>query len=823
MLNGNLLVRFFKRKVLTSKSLVLFISMVLIVAGCRKVTETIGVPGLCPQVISTNPADSATGVAVDGAISAIFNEPVDSTTLTAATFTVALGSVPVAGIISYSGSTVTFSPTINLARKATYTATLTTGVRDAAHSAMISNYVWTFTTGNGPDIIPPNVTETDPTNMATGVALNKRIAVAFSEVLDSLSATSSFTLNNTTSGGTPVAGFVTYNGTTAIFTPAATLLPNVTYTGTISNLAKDLAGNALATPYTWSFTTGASTDNVPPTVIATVPTDGAANIAVNTKVTAVFSKSMDPASINYTSFTVKQGTNSIPGAVTYSGISATFSPSANLSPNTKYTASITTDARDLAGNTMTYAYVWTFTTGSVFDITAPGVVSTDPINGSIGIAYNKNIAVNFSEMMDPFSVNTASFIIKSSTSSITGTVAYSGTTAIFDPSVDLLPNTKYTVTITTGVKDLAGNAMANDYVFSFTTIIPPDITPPTVVSVNPYNTAINIPVNKTVTGTFSEAMNVSSIPGSFTLKNGSTVIPGAVTYANNDIIFKSTLDLANNTVYTATIAKTVKDLAGNAIVNDFVWTFTTVPATIPPPVLGSISIFGAFGAGGVINDGTNSVVNGSVGSTAASTMVTGFHEGLSGDVYTETAQSRGNVTGRLYTAPPAPGSSTSLTVATQALAGAVAAYNSASPASKPGGTDPNAGELGGLTLAPGIYKAASGTFKITAGDLILDAKGDPNALWIFQTSAGLTIGIAGTGGARSVLLTNGASAANVFWYVGTSATLNPSGGGVITGTVIAPGNITISASGITTQSVVNGRVISLSGTVKMVNTTINVQ
>ncbi len=796
--------------------------VLLLAVACRKVADLVSVPGLCPEVVSTNPPDSAVGIAIDAVIMATFNKPIDSTTLTAVTFTVANGSIPVAGVISYSGSTATFSPTTEFGKNTRYTATITTGVRDAARNAMISDYVWTFTTGNGPDLTPPTVTLTDPPNSATGVLLNKKLAVTFSESMDSVTAAASFSVRNTTGGGTAVGGYVTYAGTTAVFTPQSDLLPNITYTGTIARTARDRAGNAMVSDFTWSFTTGDNTDLGSPTVVATVPADNASAVSLNTKITAVFSETMDPSSINFSSFTLKHGTTAVNGAVTYAGISATFSPSANLLPNTSYTATITTDARDLAGNTLVSPYTWTFTTGSSFDLTAPTVISSDPSSGSTNVAYGKIISVNFSEAMDPLSVNTATFIVKNGSVAIPGKVVYTGTSASFKPNADLAPATSYIVTITTGAKDLAGNPLAKDYGFTFTTTIPPDVTAPTVVSVNPFYGAVNVPVNKVITATFSEVMDAATVnASSFIVKAGTSTITGAVTYSNRDAIFTPSANLSNNTLYTATIVNTVRDLAGNAMASNFTWTFTTVPVTTPPPALGSISIFGAFGTAGVINQGTNTLVNGSVGSTAASTLVTGFHEGISGDVYTETSANRGNVTGRLYAGPPAPGSTTSLTVATQALAGAVAAYNSASPASKPGGTDPNAGELGGLTLAPGTYKSASGSFTISAGNLILDAKGNPNALWIIQTTGSLNVGTAGT--SRSIVLLNGAVAANIFWYVGTTATINPSGGGVMTGTVVASGNITMSSAGVATLSVLNGRILSIGGTVKIVNTTLNVQ
>jgi hypothetical protein len=248
--------------------------------------------------------------------------------------------------------------------------------------------------------------------------------------------------------------------------------------------------------------------------------------------------------------------------------------------------------------------------------------------------------------------------------------------------------------------------------------------------------------------------------------------------------------------------------------------FTLIPP--PPSILGTASIFGAFGGGaGITNQGLNTVINnGSIGTTGASTLITGFHDVTA--VYTETPLNVGNVTGRIYTAPPAPGTATSFAIATQGLLDITAAYNAISPASKPGGSDPGAGELGGLTLAPGVYKSAGATFKITTGNLTLDAKGDPNAEWIFQTAAGLTVGIAGPAGARSVTLINGGQAKNVYWYVGSSAVINAAGGGTMTGNIITTAGITFSTAGNSVQTVLNGRALSLVASVTMVNTTINV-
>lgn len=806
----------------TLKMLILPV-LILLSAGCKKIVEEAGTVGICPEVLSTSPANTATGVNLNNSITATFNEALDPASVTATTFIVTKGAVSIAGVLSYSGVTATFTPTGDLSPNTVYTGRLTTGIKDLAKNAMIADFVWSFTTGAGPDIIPPTVTSTDPANASIGVALNKKIAVAFSETMDSLSVTKSFTLANATAGGTNVIGSVSYTGLTAVFLPTNDLLPNTTYAGTISTVAKDLAGNALVANYVFNFTTGATPDVTRPVVTATIPTNTATNVPLNTKLSATFSEAIDPATISNSSFKLNQGSTSITGTVTYTGMIATFAPSGNLTPNTVYTATITQAVTDLAGNAMLADYVWSFTTGAAPDVVSPTVISTDPVNNATAVAFDKKITATFSEVMDPLSINTQTFTLRNGNTAVLGTVTYNGLVATFAPLANLAAATVYTATISTGAKDLAGNTIASNYSWSFTTAAAPDVLRPTITSTDPANNAIGVVLNKVITATFSEAMNPTSInASSFLVRIGAVTIPGTVTYSGLIATFTPAAPLQANTNYVANITTAVRDIAGNTLAANYLWNFTTLT---PPPSLGSAAAFGAFGgSAGVTNQGLNTVINnGGLGTTGASTLVTGFHDGLTGDVYTETPLNKGNVTGGIFTAPPAPGTATSFTKATLAQSDATTAFNSISPASKPGGTDPGAGELGGLTLAPGVYKSASGTFKISNGNLVLDAKGDPNAVWIFQTDAGLTVGIAGPAGARSVTMINGGLAKNVFWYVGSSATINGAGGGIMSGTIIAAQGVTFSTSGNAVQTVLNGRALSLNASVTMVNTTINVQ
>ncbi len=456
----------------------------------------------------------------------------------------------------------------------------------------------------------------------------------------------------------------------------------------------------------------------------------------------------------------------------------------------------------------------------------PKVTSTTPANSATGVSINATITATFNEAMDASTINSLSFTVTNGTVPVSGKIEYSGLIASFSPASQLIPNTTYTGTITTNARDLSHNAMVANYVWSFTTGAAPDTTAPTVIATDPANNATGVPLNKIITATFSEVMNPATISTTtFTIKNGATPVLGTVTYSGSTATFTPTSLLDSNTTYLATITTGAKDAAGNALANNYVWRFTTVQSIANGPALNSAALFGVFGgSAGITNQGLNTVINnGSIGTTGASTLITGFHDGTTGDIYTETPLNVGNVTGRIYTAPPAPGTATSFTMAQNGLSDATIAYNSISPASKPGGTDPGAGELGGLTLAPGVYKSASGTFKITNGDLTLDAKGDPNAVWIFQTASGLTVGVAGPAGARNVSMINGAQPKNVFWYVGSAATINGAGGGTMVGTIIASAGITFSTAGNSVQTVLNGRALSLNASVTLVNTTINVQ
>jgi hypothetical protein len=403
------------------------------------------------------------------------------------------------------------------------------------------------------------------------------------------------------------------------------------------------------------------------------------------------------------------------------------------------------------------------------------------------VAVNANITATFSEAMDAATITAATFTLDGG-GAVVGSVTYVGTTATFNPTSDLAYSTVYTATITTGAKDVAGNALAAAEVWTFTTVAPPDTSPPTVTSTFPLDSATEISLNSIITATFSEPMNAATIvAANFTLTDGGGPVLGTVTYdiGNMTATFAPSVLLAENTTYTATVTTVAADAAGNTLEADKVWTFSTIatPGIGSPVVLGTAGNFVILAKAG-ISTVPDSVITGNIGiSPAAETYLTGFSQTDATGYATAT-----QVTGSLYAADMAPPTPTNMTTAISDMETAYAAANA--PAA--GVTELGAGEIGGMTLAPNVYKWSSGLGIST--DLTLD--GAANDVWIFQVAQGITVA-AGV----QVILSGGAQAKNIFWVAGEEVTLDTTSH--FEGTVLSLTKIAMN-----TGATINGRLYS---------------
>lgn len=546
-------------------------------------------------------------------------------------------------------------------------------------------------------------------------------------------------------------------------------------------------------------------------VSSTVPVAGAMGVPIGNKLTVTFNEAMDPATITTTTFTLTQGGVAVPGTVAYTGVTAVFTPAANLLASTEYTATITTGAKNLAGNPLESDYVWKFTTGAAADTTAPLVSLTDPADLETAIALNRSVKATFDEAMDPLTITTTTFTLTQGGVAVPGTVTYAGLDATFKPTSDLTALTTYTATITTGAEDLGGNALAANKVWTFTTGSTADTIAPTVTLTDPLNAATGVIISKNVKATFSEAMDPLTInTATFTLKQGATAVPGVVTYAGLVATFNPTSDLTPGTTYTATVTTGAKDLAGNALVVPAVglppnpWSFTTLTVLPLGPAavdLGTAGDFAILSKTGITTTGVTAIT-GDIGvSPIDSTAITGF--GLTMDPSNEFSTSP-IVTGRIYAADYAAPTPAKLTAAISDLR---TAFIDAAGRATPDGTELYAGNLTGRTFLPGLYKWSTGVSVDAAGTVTLD--GGANDVWIFQIDGDITMN-----SGSSVTLIGGAQAENVFWQVngGTGVTFET--GVAFKGNILASKAIVFKSG----ATLVNGRALAETEVTLIANT-----
>ncbi len=722
-----------------------------------------------PTITAVNPQNNATGVATNAVVTATFNKAMDAATITAAgTFTVKQGLTPVSGVVTYNATTrvATFNPDASLEAGLVYTATVSTGAEDAGGMALAADYVWFFAID-----VAPTITSTSPPNGVIEVPIDVAVDATFDKAMDGATITNlTFTLEQ---GITPVTGVVTYDGltNTATLTPDASLTPGLVYTATVTTGATSSTGIPIASDHVWSFTI-----DVAPTITSTDPINGATEVSIDTAVDATFDKAMDGATITDLTFTLEQGITPVTGVVTYDELTstATLTPDASLTPGLVYTATVTTGVMSSAGIPIVADYVWTFTT----DV-APTVTVTNPLNAATGVALNSIVTATFSEAMNPVTITDLTFTVDQGLTSVSGVVTYDGltNTATFTPDADLDPNLEYTATVTTGAEDAGGTPLEADYVWTFTTVLPP-----TVTSNTPLNNAVEVSIMNQPTATFSTSMDGATItaPGTFILDQAGTPVSGTVTYdgLSNTATFVPDAPLGLNLPYTATVTTAAENSGGTPLAADHVWTFTTAACSLEPVDLGSAANFAVLGGStitNVVSVGTS--VTGDVG-LSPGTAVTGFPPGV--------------IVGTLHVNDP---------IAAAAQADLTTAYNDAAgrtlcPVTLSGAN------LGGMTLTPGLYWSGT-SLEISSGDLYLDAEGDENAVFIFQMASTFT-----TTSGRQVILQGGAKASNIFWQVGSSATLGTTSH--MEGTILADQSITLE-----TGATLNGRALARIGAVSL--------
>jgi hypothetical protein len=196
-------------------------------------------------------------------------------------------------------------------------------------------------------------------------------------------------------------------------------------------------------------------DTTAPAVTTRGPAVNATGVSQAANSSATFSEPV--TGVNGTTLNLKKGTVAVAAAVTYNATTrvATLNPTAALVAGTKYTTSLTSAVKDVAGNLLT-ATSWSYTTGP-----RPTVTTKTPAANAVGVSRLTNITATFSENVKGTSATTFTLVRPSTGARVAGTVSYNATTRVvtLNPGVTLLAGTRYSATLTTGIKDADANSI----------------------------------------------------------------------------------------------------------------------------------------------------------------------------------------------------------------------------------------------------------------------------------------------------------------------------------------------------------------------------
>lgn len=298
---------------------------------------------------------------------------------------------------------------------------------------------------------------------------------------------------------------------------------------------------------------------------------------------------------------------------------------------------------------------------------------------------------------------------------------------------------------------------------------------PQVTSTEPLSDAVDVDISSDVTASFSTPMDPASInTTTFIVKKGTTPVAGEVTLSGSTAIFTPTNALMLKAVYTASVTTGAKDLSGNQLTAAVEWEFTTFSSSSPEAVnLRASGNYVVLAKTAITNNPTSNITGDLGLSPAATSYVTGFS--LTNETgYATSTQVVGG--GRIYAADMADPASANLTTAVENM---ITAYNDAAGRTSPHYVELGAGNIGGKTLEPGLYKWTN-TVTLPTNITI---SGGADDVWIFQIAEDLTVS-----SDVKVLLQNGAQAKNIFWQVAGTALFGT--GSHFEGTILSQTGIT---------------------------------
>jgi RHS repeat-associated protein len=420
-----------------------------------------------PTVLSVSPPNGRSNVGDNAYVRVVFSKPINPITVNGNTIQLAANGtsfVPDSIAFSNNNQNVLVVPHAPLPDSTVITLTID-GVSDSAGNRVATQSTQ-FTTGVGPDVVPPFVVASNPFRGAVGVPTNTAITVQFSQPTDptTLGNSNGFNVSDaTTNQGLSGTYSVSSDGETATFLPNTALLPNWKYSINWGQGITDLAGNLCCTGATgFIFTTGAGPNASAPQVLETVPANGATAVPTNAQVMVQFNEPVDSAKLTGITLSAGGSPTTTTPVLTNGNQTLRLIPAAPLSPNMSYALTIS-GLQDLSGNLQPTPVTSTFVTAAGADLSLPTAINVTPGGGASGVSINSAIQLQFNKPINPLTVTSATFQVypNLTTIPISGSIVISldGLTATFTPASPLDASTTYVINPTSGISDLEGQSL----------------------------------------------------------------------------------------------------------------------------------------------------------------------------------------------------------------------------------------------------------------------------------------------------------------------------------------------------------------------------
>lgn len=556
-------------------------------------------------------------------------------------------------------------------------------------------------------------------------------------------------------------------------------------------------------------------DGVCPLVVSTVPEDEDIDVPLNQVITATFNEKMNPTTITGASFTVSANGTLVAGTVTYSNLTATFTPSSLLDEDTEYTGTITTLAKDERGNALQENYVWTFVTVLPLPEFSVAVSSNPSIGGLTAGAgiFDQGTAVTVTAIPNvgyTFTNWTDNGIVVSTSANYTFVLIGDRTLVA---NYTLIPPTQFAVSLSSSPVE-GGSTTGSG---SFDTGTNVTVTATANVGYTFVNwTLAGVQVSTNANYTFVLNANttlvanfvVSTYTLNVTAQNGSVVKnPDNLTYNNGDNVvltatpapgyqFTSWSGDATGTNNPLTV---LMDGNKNITAN---FTLITTGGLCPSPAvdLGLAGNYAVLAESAISTTGVTSVTGDMGISPLAASYITGF--GLILDS-SGTYSTSSMVTGKIYAADYTSPTPSNLTITVDNMHTAFTTANGLAP----NYTELYAGDINNRTLQAGVYKYGTGL--LLTNTITLDGGGVDCAAFVFQIAGDLTVS-----NNVKIVLINGAKADNIFWVT--------AGAGAVIGTdVDFSGNIlSKTLISLEARSIVKGRLLAQSAVSLIGNTVV---